>query len=212
MTTAARVVYWLGWVVFSLYYRLFYRWRLDGAENVPAAGGIILYANHASWHDIPILAISVRRPVRFLAKEELFHNRFVGAVLRLVGGIPIKRGLPDRHAIRQALQALERGEILGIFPEGTRVRDRRLGKAEPGLAYLLWKSGAPAVPVGISSPYRWFGPVTVRIGKPVHPDGWGDRPGQAELAALSDRLMQEVDRLLVTEHLRPSKVGRPRAS
>lgn len=204
-------MYRIGWCVFWLFYHLFFRWRAEGLENVPPRGGFILYANHASWHDIPILGVALRRPVRFLAKEELFRNPLVGAVLRLVGAIPVRRGAPDRQAIRQALEALERGEIVGIFPEGTRVRTARLGKAEPGLAYLLWKSGAAAVPAGVSSTYRWFGPVTVRIGKPFQPPGLGKRLSHEEMAALSDRLMQEVDRLLVTEHLRPSKAGRPRA-
>jgi len=130
--------------------RLFFRIDITGAENVPRAGPAILAANHRSLIDIPIAAMPTKRKVWFIAKEELFRSKLSALILRNLGGFPVRRGKPDRSAMVRALQVLEAGEILGIFPEGTRTPLARFDNLEEGFAYIALKSGAPIVPVAIS--------------------------------------------------------------
>lgn len=192
MTTAAKTLYRAIVTVFAGYYHLFYRLRVEGREYVPRQGPVILFANHGSWNDIPLLAIAAPRPVRYMAKAELFRIPVLGRIFRYLGAFPVKRGAADRQAIRMALAVLEAGDLLGIFPEGTRVQTGQSGRAEPGVAYLAWKSGAPVVPAAISFSRRLFGPVTVRIGPPVRLDGFSAKPDSEEWAAASERLMAAV--------------------
>lgn len=207
MRTAAEVApvaglrawaWYAGRFLFLLYLRGLFRWRAEGRQHLPSAGPCILYANHAHWLDIPIVAVASTRRIRFMAKRELFSVPVLGPFIRCVGAFPVNRGQPDKRAVREALQILAGGEVLGIFPEGTRSKDGRMLKPEPGLAYLAYKSGAPVVPMAISSSYRWFAPITVRIGRPIQvTEDLGPRPGSDELSAAAERLMQAVAALMV---------------
>lgn len=154
------------WLV-SPIYRTIFRMRVEGVENVPLEEGVILCANHSSGHDPVLIGVAAPRPISFMAKEELFRNPFLRVLIRALGGFPVKRGRPDRAALRKALQVLESGGCFGVFPEGTRVRDAEPGKAQPGTAYLALKSGAMVIPVGVSSSYRLFRPTVVRFGQAV---------------------------------------------
>lgn len=196
-------VYWVARGLLWLLAWLWFRWRIEGKERLPRTGPVIIFSNHASWWDIPLLGCAVPRRVRFMAKAELFRNPILGGLLRAVGAFPVHRHSADRHAIRQALAVLAAGEAMIIFPEGTRSRTGQLLKPEPGTTYLAHKSGAPLMPVGISSPYRLRGPATVRVGNliPIR-TVLGDRPDSEQLAAASQRLMDQVAALLVPELLR----------
>jgi 1-acyl-sn-glycerol-3-phosphate acyltransferase len=102
-----------------------------------------------------------------MAKEELFRLPVSGWFLRMLGAFPVKRGAPDLKAFKTALSVLDRGEVLGLFPEGTRSKDRRIHKAELGAAAIALKTGAPVVPVAVASSYHIKDTVTVAIGKPL---------------------------------------------
>ncbi|MCD0484613.1 1-acyl-sn-glycerol-3-phosphate acyltransferase [Streptacidiphilus sp. ASG 303] len=124
-----------------------WRVRVLGAWRVPASGPVILAANHANLVDGPLLMGMSPRPTHFLVKEEMFTGP-VGAVLRGVGQIPVRRASADRTAITTALQVLADGGVLGVFPEGTR-GDADFAQVQGGLAYLALRSGAPVVPVAV---------------------------------------------------------------
>lgn len=193
MSTARRAAYWFFRNLLALYIRLFYRLRIEGAAHLPAQGPVILYANHGSWLDIPLLGAASYRIVRFMAKAELFRVPVVGPTVAFLGSFPVHRGAPDRHAVKLALAVLKEGGVLGIFPEGTRSKTGTLLRAEPGTAYLLWKSGAAAVPVAISSRYRLFGPVLVRVGPPVDlSEVMPAKPAAEELQRVADHMMAAV--------------------
>ena len=151
----------------SVYYRSLYRVRVEGHEHIPPEGGVIVCGNHFTANDPFMVAIAMKRPISYMAKQELFKNPLVGWLLRRIRVFPVKRGQPDRAAIKHSIEVLHSGTCFGIFPEGTRNRTGHLGKAEPGTAYLAIKSGAPVVPVGITSSYKLFGPILVRFGRPV---------------------------------------------
>jgi len=153
--------------IVSPLYRIGFRLRVEGLENVPREGSVILCANHASLHDPLMVGVAAPRQVHFMAKEELFRIPGLRTLIRWLGAFPVKRGHPDRAALKQAIKVLQEGGCFGVFPEGTRARDDHLGKAQPGTAYLALKTGATVIPVGVSSSYRLFQPTLVRFGKAV---------------------------------------------
>jgi 1-acyl-sn-glycerol-3-phosphate acyltransferase len=149
------------------------RWEVIGQENVPRNGPLIVVANHLSLIDPPLLSASVSRRIFFMAKEELFSS-WGGAFVRWFGAFPVRRGTLDRRAIHQAMQVLERGQTLGMFPEGRRSLNQRMNKAEFGIAMIALRSGAQILPIGICGSenvnsigfIRHRPRVTVIIGQP----------------------------------------------
>lgn len=129
--------------------RLLFRATAEGAENVPATGPVVLVPNHASFLDPPLVGTSCRRQVRFMARSTLGHNRLFGWWMRQVGVVTIDREAPARATFGESIKLLEAGEVMAVFPEGTRTTDGRVGEFKKGILKLLDKSGAIAVPVGI---------------------------------------------------------------
>jgi 1-acyl-sn-glycerol-3-phosphate acyltransferase len=148
-------------------FRLLYRVRVEGAENVPPTGGVIICANHTRAIDPIFLGIGCPRPIQFMAKQEIFKVPFLGWLVTQLGAFPVDREGNDRGALKRSLEVLESGGCFGIFPEGTRVKSGELGEFHGGTAYLALKAGAQVVPAGITPGYTLFGKVVVRFGAPV---------------------------------------------
>lgn len=155
----------------------YYRLSVTGADRGPRTGPAVLAANHDSLIDIPILVAATRRPVWFMAKEELFRGRVASKFLRALGGFPVRRGGPDLEAVRAALEVLRRGRLLGMYPESTRTAE--LLPFYPGAAWVALATGAPLVPVAIRGTYESMPRgstiprrtnVTVRFGEPLRPE------------------------------------------
>jgi len=127
--------------------KLLFRFRVEGAENVPASGGVILAANHVSFADPLILGVALRRMLHFVAKEELFRHRAFGWLIRSLNAFPVSRDLKSTAALKKTLALLKAGEPVVIFPEGTRGNGRTLGEARPGIGLVAKKSGSPVIPV-----------------------------------------------------------------
>ena len=144
--------YWLGERLTALVASLFADWRVEGEARMPKSGPIIVAANHFSLVDPPLLAASIPRQMSYLGKAELWGNPIGRVFSRGIGIIPLRRGQADRPALRTALTVLQRGGVVGVFPEGTRGREhpRRLKPGLPGIALLARLSGAPLLPVGIA--------------------------------------------------------------
>lgn len=160
--------------VFWLLFRFLFRWRITGLENIPA-GGAIIAPNHQSMWDIPLVGLALcKRRNHFMAKSELFRNPIFGWIIRTLLAFPVKRGAPDRAAIRRAVELLKQGELVTIFPEGTRSKTGKLKEAEAGLSLIAAKADVPVVPVGIDGTRRifsktcWFPRVKIAFGRPVH--------------------------------------------
>jgi len=149
--------------------RLWFRLRVDGAEHVPAEGAAILAPNHKSFLDVFFIGLATRRPVRYMAKTEIFTAPLAWLLVRL-GAFPVRRGEADADAILTACAILEQGGLLAVFPEGTRVEDpHALGSPHHGAGRLALETGAPVVPAAIAgTSHLWLGPFPkphrVRVG------------------------------------------------
>ena len=174
--SAAKAVFW-PWLRYGL------RWTTEGLDQIPAAGPVILASNHVSYLDPLVLAYLAdrrHRKVRFLAKAELFEKRVLGSFLRSAGQIPVRRGTADAaSSLDAAVDALQRGECVTVFPEGTISLDLEPMVGKSGTARLAQASGIPVTPVGLWGMQRvmfkgrkpaWHTGVaeTVVVGPPVH--------------------------------------------
>ena len=172
------------WSVVSPGLHLYLRGRIYDADRVPQAGPLVIVSNHASDFDPPLLSNCMRRPVAFMAKEELFQVPVLAPLIRWYGAYPVKRGAGDRAAIRAALASLEAGWATGVFLQGTRTDDGRITEPKLGAALIASKAQVPLVPVSLwgthkirikGKPLPQSTPVTVRIGEPIAPPEAGDR-------------------------------------
>ncbi|HEY2429384.1 MAG TPA: lysophospholipid acyltransferase family protein [Acidimicrobiales bacterium] len=181
-------------------FRWLYRVEVQGLDNLPGDGPVILAANHRSFMDSLFLAFITPRPIAFVAKAEYFDRRATRWIFRATGQIPLRRGSPAgaRQAMTAASQVLDSGGIIGIYPEGTRSRDGELHRGNPGPARLAAATGAPIVPVGLIGTASVQGPgerlprpfrrVIVRFGPPRAPTDGGSR----RLREATDSLMQDI--------------------
>jgi len=163
-----------------------YRVRLDGLENVPEQGGALLVPNHVSWVDGLLLGLSSPRLPRMVVFADYFEKWYLGWFGRLAEVIPIKPGRKSAlRSIRAAREALRKGNLVGIFPEGSITRTGHMQQFNPGFMRMLKDTDVPLVPVYLDGlwgsifsfeggkffwkwPRRWPYPVTIRFGRPIH--------------------------------------------
>ena len=159
---------------------LLYRVRIKGRENLPATGGFVLAPSHRSMMDILFTARVTPRRVRFMGKASLFKVPVLGAFFSALGGFPVARDGTDRKAVRDSVTMLEAGDVLCVYPEGTRQNGPKIQPLQPGAAYLALRASVPIVPVGIAGaeeimrahkiPFPRFGRVTIVVGPPIVPE------------------------------------------
>jgi 1-acyl-sn-glycerol-3-phosphate acyltransferase len=160
------------WSVVDPIFYIYFHGKIEGAEKVPLTGPLVIVSNHASYFDPPLLSCAVRRPVAYMAKEELFRVPLLSKTIRLYGAYPVNRSASDRSAIKSALAALHNGWAAGIFLEGTRTADGRIASPKLGAAMIAAKAKVPLLPVCLwgtekilsSSSFPQPVPITIRIG------------------------------------------------
>ena len=169
-----RVAYWIVRAVLQPAMRIWFRLERQGRENIPASGPVILASNHRSFLDPFVIGVCLRRPVYFVAKQELFHKRWQAWLLNSLGAFPVRRGESDEEAVATSKAVLARGDAVVIFPEGTRVRTGALGRPKRGVGRLALETGAPVVPVAVAGSENtrrgWIirpAKVKVRCGRPL---------------------------------------------
>lgn len=153
--------------LFSVVAKLLFFVRVEGKENLPE-GGCIIMGNHRAWIDPFFLAICARdREIRFMGKKELWGNKLFAWIASQVRGIPVDRGNADMASIRLSMTVLKAGHTLGIFPEGTRSKGDSMLPLQGGASLLALRAKCPVIPMYIDGGYKLFHKVTVRVGKPV---------------------------------------------
>ena len=171
------------------------RVRLNGIENVPTEGPFIIAANHLAWTDIPLVPYNLTRKVVYMAKEEYFNSR-IAWLVRFLGAFPVKRGEADRQALRAAEEQLKKGNILVIFPEGTRSRTRTMAKAHPGMGMIALRTGVPVVPVAITGSeyvFKRFRPlVTISYGEPMILTPKGKKITREDIDDATEQVMRKI--------------------
>ena len=197
------LLFWPLAAFFGSMFRLLFRWRISGVENVPT-GGAIIAPNHQSFFDIPLVALVLAlhgRRTHFMAKSELFRNPVFAWIIRGLLAFPVRRGAPDRMAIRYAIERLKQGELVVIFPEGTRSKTGQLKEAEAGLSLIAARAGVPVVPVGIGgtrlmfSKEQFFPRVTICFGAPIA--DLAPNPANGEKAPdIGVSVMQAIQKLI----------------
>lgn len=195
--------------------RPLFGFRVRGAEKVPRRGGLIIVCNHISEMDPPILGFAVPRTVSFMAKIELFRNRFGRFLMEELKAFPVDRSIADTGALRRAIEILKEGFTVVIFPEGTRSRDGRMLPGKPGISLIASASGAPVVPAfiwGTDHPLRAFlrrgAPFSVDFGDPI-PSGKLSDIRKAEGAkAVADEIMRSIERIGVNAGLYGPELNR----
>lgn len=157
---------------------LYCRVRISGRRNIPESGGVLLVCNHQSFFDPMLAGISVEREASFMARDTLFRNPWFARLIRSVNAYPVRRGEADLTAIKETLKRLRDGNVIVIFPEGTRTEDGRIGPMLAGLAAIAKKAQVPLVPTLIDGVYQAWpkgqalpspADVIVEYGQPILP-------------------------------------------
>jgi 1-acyl-sn-glycerol-3-phosphate acyltransferase len=183
--------------------KVVFRVRVVGAERVPASGGYIVAPSHRSVFDIPFAAFITRRPLKFLAKDDLFDHAIGARFFETLGAVKVERGTADRAALRALEAALMAGQPVVVFPEGTRRSGARITELFDGAAYLSVKLGLPIVPVGIGGSEHILPKgkalprvhrVAVCVGNPIAPPVLEGRARRATAGRLTEELRAELQR------------------
>jgi len=164
------MLYKFGRLILRLLFHTFYDIEVIGSDNLPVTGSVIVCANHSSLLDPVLLGAFIKRPLCFMAKQELFNFKPLGALLTALGAFPVNREAVEITTLKRALDILKNAQVMGIFSQGGRMDtvevDVEAGKA--GVALFATRSSSPVVPVGIKGSFRPITKVTVRLGEPIY--------------------------------------------
>ncbi|MBM7604446.1 1-acyl-sn-glycerol-3-phosphate acyltransferase [Metabacillus crassostreae] len=171
-----------------------YRIKVEGLEHFPKEGAVLLCTNHISNLDPPVVGVTSPRKVLFMAKAELFNVPVLNGLLKNFGTFPVKRGGGDREALRAGLKVLKEGNVLGLFPEGTRSKNGELGKGLPGAGFFALRSDAAVVPCAIIGPYKSLKTLRVVYGKPINMEKY--RQEKITPEEMTNIIMSEIGNLI----------------
>ncbi|MCD6327989.1 1-acyl-sn-glycerol-3-phosphate acyltransferase [bacterium] len=181
------------------------RAKVLGLENIPTEGGVLIASNHRSHADPVILGVMARRPLHFIAKQELFKHFLFGWLIRTVHAFPVRRSGVDREALGHSMQLLKSGRALLVFPEGRRNDSDTFLPEKPGIGLLAVKAGVPIIPAYIHDSAKVLPPGSpilrphkfyVCFGKPIHCPKIEHEAASSELySKLSRQVMESISRL-----------------
>ena len=187
--------------IMRIWFAIMFKVEIKGKENVPAEGNAIICANHYSNYDPFAAAIYLDRLPRYIGKKELFENKILAYLLNEVRVFPLDRkAAMDMKAVKTALKVLKDGEILGIFAEGTRVKEGEHVDAKGGVALFAMKGNTNVIPCAISGKYKFRNKITVEYGKPLTLDEFRGQKLTAEvMSEITDVIMGKVEEMKVKE-------------
>lgn len=185
--------------IIGIPFRLIFNIKYEGIENVPDRGSVIIAGNHQAWFDPILIAMKVKYISSYMAKAELFRIPVLGLAIKLVHGFPTRRSSNDVSSLTRAEEFIRKGYNLTIFPEGTRSKDGKIGRAKSGVALIASRCGVPVYPVGISFKrhLHFRSKITVRFGKPLSPEELKIMStSKTDLRAAGERIMTRIGELV----------------
>ena len=176
--------------------RFFYRVKIEGEENLPKNGTYMMCGNHVHALDAPVLVLTCKRHINFIAKEELFKSAFLRFLGRTFDVISVKRDSADMEAMKKSMKVLkDENAILGLFPEGTRNGMEKHTEIKTGAAFMALKTNTPVIPVAFVGSFKLFRKVIVRYGKPLDFSEYVPEKGKPDkdtLELVSKKIMDSV--------------------
>ena len=154
--------------IIKIFVKFVFRIDVIGEQNLNIENGFVFTANHRSNWDVFVIFAMINKELNFMAKAELFKNKFLGFVLRKFGAFPVKRNTNDIGAVKQAFQILNSGKILAIFPQGTRSSEFKVDEAKAGAVLFASRCQKPIVPVAITGDYTFRNKLSIVIGDPIY--------------------------------------------
>ena len=185
----------IKWIVRGAIYiwcRIYYRAEIIGLENIPKDEPLIFCGNHRNYLDPPLIVATAKRDIKFLAKEELYKNKFLAALGWVFEAIPVKRDEKDISAIKTSLKDLKEGKCIALFPEGTRNGLEKGEKVKDGVAFFAVRSGAKVLPCGIRGGVKGNRKVTIKYGKPLDYSEYKGKKDKETLEKITKEIMDNI--------------------
>jgi len=201
------MLYWIIKGILGPFVRIVWIKRVEGLENLPKSGAYIIAANHASYFDFISLISVLPRRIYFLAAEKFYKSKFWYPFVAWTGQIKVDRQSKDKaEVLKKVFTVLKNGKVFGIFPEGTRAGDGKIGKTFTGVAKIAIIAKVPVVPVGIIGAYevmsrhdkrpKFKKNIRIKVGKPMYFEQYYNRANEPEiLRSITDKIMAEVIKL-----------------
>lgn len=191
--------YYFAVAVIKIWYALMFKVEIIGRENIPKEGNGIICCNHYSNYDPFSVAIFMDRLPRYIAKKELFDNKILKWMLEQIKAFPVDRkAAMDMKALKNGLKVLKEGELLGIFAEGTRVKEGEKGDVKGGVAMFAMKGNAPVIPCAISGSYKFRSKLTVQFGEPMTLEEYRTQKLTADkIEEIAGAVMEKVEEMKV---------------
>ena len=186
-------------LIARVYFRTFYDFKAEGLENIPKTGALIIAGNHLSNADPPAIGsfAGLVRDSRFVAKKELFSVPGLGWFFRRSGYIPVDRArtIGDFGALKEVVHALEQGQSVVMFPEGTRSKNGKPQKPKSGIGFLVYKTGAPVLPVKVEGTFGWpwVRKIRVKFGTVIHLEKNPELEPKAQYKQFSNEVMEAIN-------------------
>ena len=186
------VIKWIVRGAIYIWCKIYYRVEIIGLENIPKEGPLIFCGNHRSYLDPPLLVATAKRDMKFLAKEELYKNKFLAFLGWVFEAIPVKRDEKDISAIKTSLKDLKEGKCIALFPEGTRNGLEKGEKVKDGVAFFAVRSGAKVLPCGIKGGTKENRKVTITYGKPLDYSKYKGSKDKEILEKITNEVMENI--------------------
>ena len=189
------IIKWMVRGALYIWFKIFYGAKIKGLENVPKEGPVIFCGNHRSYIDPPLMVATAKRDMKFLAKEELYKNKFLKFLGWAFEAIPVKRDEKDVAAIKESLKVLKRGDCIALFPEGTRNGLKKGEKVKDGVAFFAVRSGAKVIPCGIKGGTKQNRRITITYGKPLDYSKYKGEKDKEKLDEITNEIMNSIIQL-----------------
>ncbi len=174
------------------WFKIFHGVKVIGTQNIPKEGPVIFCGNHKTYMDPPLMVVTGKRDMKFLAKKELYKNKFLAFLGWVFEAIPVNRDEKDVSAIKKSLKVLKEGNCIALFPEGTRNGMEKGEKAKDGVAFFAVRSGAKVVPCGIKGGQKGNRKITITYGEPLDYTEYKGCKDKEKLDEITKEIMNNI--------------------